>query len=91
MRIIMGMSPYVCSVEAKKLWGPRGISSSNVIVSIANHSHTFLFGDPEGSPLKIAIKIYYICEVYGDKSDDTALLSEHVITLYLLCIIYMYM
>ena len=39
-----------------------------------------LFGDPEGSPLKITIEIL-LCKVYGD---DTAFLEEHVIISYLL-------
>ena len=42
----------------------------------------FLLGDPEGSPLKIAIEVHYI--KYMDKSDDTAFLSEQVIISYLL-------
>ena len=35
----------------------------------------------KGSPSKIAIKVHY---VYGDKSDGTAFLSEHMIISYLL-------
>ena len=58
--IIVGVSPYSCSVEAKKLQDPQGIVSLNVITSISNHSHTLLFGDPEGSPSKIANKVYYV-------------------------------
>ena len=81
MRVTVGVSPYGCSVEAKKLRDPQGISSSNVIVSITDHSHTFLFRDPEGSPLKIAIKVYYVKSM-GIKSDDTVLLSEHIIISY---------
>ena len=42
MRVIMGMSPYGCYVEAKTLWDPRGVSSSNIMVMIADHSNTFL-------------------------------------------------
>ena len=42
VRVIVGVSPYGCCVEAKKLWDPQGISSSNVRVSIADHSHTVL-------------------------------------------------
>ena len=37
------VSPYICSVEAKKkLWGLQRISSSNFIVPITDHSHTFI-------------------------------------------------
>ena len=60
MHIIVGVSPYGCSVEAKKQWDPQGISSSNIMVLITDHSHTFLFADPEGSLSKIAIKAYYV-------------------------------
>ena len=50
-------------VGIKKLRDPQGISSLNIIVSIADHSHTVLLGDPEGSPSKIAIKVHYDCKV----------------------------
>ena len=71
---------YYCCVEAKKLWDPRGISSSNVIVSIADHSYIIIAW---GSRAKTAIKSL-LCKVYGDKSDDTGFLPEHVIISYLL-------
>ena len=59
-----------------------GISSSNVIVLIADHSHIVLLADPEGSPLKIAIEVYYV--KYMGIKVMTAFLSEHVIISYLL-------
>ena len=40
MRVILGVSPYSCCVEAKNLRDSQGISSLNVIVLIADHSHT---------------------------------------------------
>ena len=50
MRIVMGMSPHGCSVE--KMWDPQGISSLNVIVSIADHSHTFFVWGSRGITLE---------------------------------------
>ena len=75
MHIIVGVSPYDCCAEAKELRDPQGISSSNIIVLITDHSHTFLFGDPEGSPSKIVIKVYHV------KSMSS---SEHMIISFLL-------
>ena len=72
MCVIMGVSPYGCCVETKKLWDPQGISSSNVIVLIADHSHTSFAWKSQGITLEIAIKVHYIKFDCGDKSDDTA-------------------
>ena len=71
MHVMMGTSQYGCSVEAKKLQDSQGISGSNVIISIADHGHTFLFGDPEGSPSKITIKVYY------EKSMGIKVMTQH--------------
>ena len=56
MHIIVGMSPYRCCAEAKKLWDPQGISSSNVmhVVSITDYSHTFSVWGSRGITSKIA-------------------------------------
>ena len=59
----------------------RCISSSNVIVLIT--VILFLLGDPKEITLENRHQSS-LCKVYGDKSDDTAFLSEHVIILYLL-------
>ena len=83
MLIIVGVSPYSCSVEAKKRWDPQGISSSTIMVLITDHSHTFFVCGSRG----ITVENHHqslLCKAYGDKSDDTALLSEHVIISYLL-------
>ena len=45
----------------------------------------FLLGDPEGSPSKIAIEVHCV-RYMGDKSDDTAFSSKHVIISHLLWI-----
>ena len=48
MHVIMDVSLYSCCIEAKELGDPQGISSSNVIVSIADHNHTsFAWGSHE--------------------------------------------
>ena len=60
VRVIVGMSPYSCCVEAKKLRDPRGISSSNDVVSITDYDHTILLGNPKGSPSKIVIEAHYV-------------------------------
>ena len=83
MRIIVGVSPYGCSVETKKWWDPQGISSSNIIVSITDHSHAVFVWGSRGITLENHHQSLP-CKVYGDKNDDTALLSEHVVISYLL-------
>ena len=57
----------------KKLWYRQSISNSNFIDSITAHSHTFnlLLWDPEGSPSKIAIKVYY------EKSMGIKVMTQH--------------
>ena len=52
MRVVMGVSPFGSCVEVKKLRDPQGISSSNVIVSIADHSHDH----PRKSPSTFTVK-----------------------------------
>ena len=57
-----------CAYQCASSWGcphivavlqhPQRISTSYVIVSITDHP--FLLRDPEGSPLKIAITVYYV-------------------------------
>ena len=79
MHVTVGVSPYVCSVEAEKL---RGIPSSNIIVLITDRSHTvFCLGILRDHP-GITLENHnqsLLCKVYGDKIDDTALLSQHMI------------
>ena len=81
---------WVCphAVAVLKLRSLQGISSSNVIiiVSISDHSHIYLSCLIWGS-WGITLKNRHqslLCKVYGNKSDDTAILSEHVIISYLL-------
>ena len=50
----------VTVLKQKKKVYPWGVSSLTVIVSIADHNHTFFVWDLEGSPLKITIKVYYV-------------------------------
>ena len=78
----MCVSPYGCSVEAKKLRDPQWISSLNEFRSLITVI-PFWFGTSRNHPQESPSNL--LCKVYGDKSDDTALLSEHVIILYLLC------
>lgn len=61
------MSPYRYCAEAKKMWG---ISSSNAIVSIADHRHTFFALGSQGITLENHHQCL-LCKVYGDNSDDT--------------------
>ena len=77
--------PHTVAVLKKKLRDPQRISSSNIIVSIADHSHTVFAWGSQGITLENRHQSL-LCKVYGDKSDDTAFLSEHVIILYLLCL-----
>ena len=48
----MGVSPYSCCVEAKKLWDPQGISSSSNVVLIAGHVHIGLDRGSQGITLE---------------------------------------
>ncbi len=77
------MCPHrVAVLKLKNRWIPKlGIStfSSNVIVSIANHSHIVFAWESRGIT---TIKYHHgslLCTVYGDKSDDTAFVSKYVI------------
>ena len=83
MCIIVGVSPYGCCAEAKNPRDPQGISRSNVIASITDHSHTFFAWGSRGITLENRHQSL-LYKVYGAKSDDTTLLSEHVIISYLL-------
>ena len=76
----MGMSPYSCCVEAERLRDPQGISRSNIIVLIADHSHTNFAWGSGGITLENCHRSL-LCKV-----DDTAFLSEHVIIMYPLCL-----
>ena len=79
MHVVVGVSPYGCCAEAKKNCGiPKG---SLAIVSITDHSHTSIVW---GITLENCHQIL-LCKICGNKSDDTAILSEQVIILYLLC------
>ena len=60
MHVTVGVSPYSCCVEANKIAGPQEISSLNILVSIADHSHTILAWGSQGITLKIAVKIHYV-------------------------------
>ena len=51
---------FAIMVEARKLWDPQGICTSNVIVSITDHTTVVLLGDPERSPSKIIIEVHYV-------------------------------
>ena len=72
---------YSCYAETQNLQDPRRISSSNIIVSIADHKHIFFAW---GITLKNHQSL--LCEIYGNKSYETAFLCEHIIILYLLCV-----
>ena len=52
MRVIVGVSPYSSYAEAKKLRDPPGIPISNVIVSIADHSHVVFVRGSQGITLE---------------------------------------
>ena len=70
-------------VEAKSLWDPQGISSSNIIVS-NRWSQSLVVQFFAWGSRGITLENHHrssLCEVHvcGDKSDDTAFLSEHVI------------
>ena len=62
MGVIVGVSPYRCCVEAKKLRDPQGISSSSIVVLIAGHIHIGLDWRSRGVILeiKVAIEVYYV-------------------------------
>ena len=83
MRVIVGVSPIRLHAMRVLKLKTCGISSSNVIASIADHSHTFFAWGSRGIPLENRHQSL-LCKVYGAKSDDTALLSEHAIISYLL-------
>ena len=85
MRVIVGVSPYCCCAKAKKLRDHPGISSSNIIASIADHSHIIVFvrGSQRTTCENLPSK-NLLCKVCGDNSDDTAFLFEHVIISYIL-------
>ena len=65
MHIVMGVSQHCRHVEARKGSLAQTLEFQSLITVIF-----LLVGDPEGSPLKIAIRVYYV----EDKSDDTAFL-----------------
>ena len=82
MHVIMDMSPYIVAVlKLKTCRIPEGSLSSNIIVSIADHKHIFFAW---GIILKNHQSL--LCEVYGNRSYETAFLCEHIIILYLLCV-----
>ena len=80
MRIIVGVSPYICCAKARKLWDPIG---SNVIALITDHSHIVFIQGSLGITLKNHDQSLS-CNLYGDKGNDTAFLFELVIISYLL-------
>ena len=68
----------VAVLKLRSLRDPQGISSSNVIVSISDHSHIYLsclIWGSHGITLENCHQSL-LCEVYRNKSDDTAM---HVI------------
>ena len=75
--------PHIVAVlKLKKLRDPPGISSSNVIAPIADHSHIVFVRETRGIIFENRHQIL-LCKVYRDKSDDTAFLFEHVVISYL--------
>lgn len=73
MHLVVGVSSYCHSVEAK-IAGSQGISGSNIILLISDHSdcHIVLAGGSQGITLKMSSNfsiqsIYYtqLCHIFG--------------------------
>ena len=76
MHVIVGMSP-LCGSAKERIRDPWGISSSNIIVSITDHSHTFCSEFPREQPLITTIKLYYhkatfpcVWQIYANSSNN---------------------
>ena len=54
------MCPHIVAVLKLKIPDPQGISRSNIMVLIADHSQIILHGDPQGPLSKTGIEIYYV-------------------------------
>ena len=74
--VIQVMTPYGCCFEAKKLRDPQRFTSLSSSVLTTNHNHTGFIWGSTGFTLENHSRSL-LCKVYGNKSDDSAVLSMH--------------
>ena len=62
-----GACPHTVAVlKLKTIWNPQGISSLNIIVSVANHSHTLFVGGFQAITLE-NLHHSFLCKSMGIK------------------------